>query len=100
MAQEVAIDKILTGRELLQRAFAALPPGGCVLIHEKLVDDDRDAPLANPLVHLDMLVWTKGQQYSFGELVDLLTHAGFDDFSAESTGGYWTLVQARKPESC
>ncbi len=87
-----------TGRELLRRAFDALTPGGSVLIHEKLVDDERDAPLANALVHLDMLVWTKGQQYRFGELRDLLVQVGFDDVSAESTGGYWTLVQARKPE--
>ena len=51
------------GADLLARAFEALPPGGQVLVHEKLVEDGADAPLANALVHLDMLVWTEGQQY-------------------------------------
>lgn len=86
-----------TGAELLARAFAALPPGGRVLIHEKLVDEDERGPLANALVHMDMLVWTKGQQYSRSELSELLTGAGFESVEALPTAGYWTLVHARKP---
>ncbi len=86
-----------TGRELLARAFAALPAGGRAWIHEKLVEDDEDAPLANALVHLDMLVWTRGQQYRFAELAALLDDAGFGDVRRRPTAGYWTLVEAVKP---
>ena len=50
------------GAQLLRKAHDALPPGGRILIHEKLVDDDGKGPLANALVNLDMLVWTEGQQ--------------------------------------
>jgi len=85
------------GRGLLARAFDCLPNGGRVFIHEKLVDDDQAAPLANVLVHLDMLVWTEGQQYSFGELSAALTVAGFTAVSRRPTAGYWSLVEAVKP---
>lgn len=85
------------GADLLARAHAALPPGGRVLVHEKLVEDDRDAPLANALVHLDMLVWTEGQQYTLRRLTEMLTAAGFVDVRRTRTAGYWSLVDARRP---
>jgi len=86
-----------TGRTLLERVFRALPAGGRVLVHEKLVDDDRDAPLANALVHLDMLVWTEGQQYRFRELREILHTAGFRGVERRDSAGYWSVVEARKP---
>lgn len=86
------------GRELLGKARASLPPGGLVLIHEKLVDDDGNGPLANALVHLDMLVWTEGQQYSERELRALLADAGFVGVSRQATAGAWSLVVGRVPE--
>jgi len=85
-----------TGRGLVERAYEALPPGGLLLVHEKLVDDDERGPLANALVHLDMLVWTEGQQYTFAELSLLLTKAGFEGVERRPTAGYWTLVSARR----
>lgn len=85
------------GADLLARAFEALPPGGQVLVHEKLVEDEADAPLANALVHLDMLVWTEGQQYRLRELTGMLTAAGFEDVERVRTAGYWSLVSARRP---
>ena len=85
------------GAALLASAFAALPSGGRVWIHEKLVDDDGRGPLANALVNLDMLVWTEGQQYSEAELRGLLAAAGFADVERRPTAGYWSLVSAVRP---
>jgi hypothetical protein len=85
------------GDELLRRAFAALPGGGRVMVHEKLVDDDGSGPLANALVHLDMLVWTEGQQYTEGELRRALAAAGFARVERRATAGYWSLVTGHKP---
>ena len=84
------------GRELLAKAHAALPRGGRVLIHEKLVDEDGGGPLANALVHLDMLVWTEGQQYGEGELRRMLADAGFVDVQRRPTAGYWSVVIGRR----
>lgn len=86
-----------TGAELLAKAYRCLDPGGQVLIHEKLVDDDGLGPRSNALVHLDMLVWTKGQQYRHGELREALEAAGFQDVRIEPTAGYWSLATGRKP---
>jgi acetylserotonin N-methyltransferase len=82
------------GALLLERARAALRPGGLVLVHEKLVDDDGLGPLANALVDLDMLVWTEGQQYSPSGLRALLEAAGFRGIRTDLTAGYWSLTRA------
>ena len=84
------------GLELLREAHAALPVGGRVLIHEKLVDDDGAGPLANALVNIDMLVWTEGQQYDEAMLRDLLSRAGFVGLERRRTQGYWSVVVGRK----
>ena len=86
-----------TGAALVAKAFAALPPGGRILIHEKLVEDDDSGPLANQLVHLDMLVWTEGQQYRVSELTELLDRSGFTSVERLRTAGYWSVVLGVKP---
>jgi len=83
-------------RELVAKAHAALPAGGRLLLHEKLVDDDGSGPLANALVNLDMLVWTEGQQLSEAELRGMLAAAGFGRVERASTAGYWSVVTAWK----
>lgn len=85
------------GRALLAKAFDALPPGGRVLVHEKLVDEADRTPLANVLVHLDMLVWTEGQQIRASELARTLTDLGFVEFEVRPSAGYWSVAFARKP---
>ena len=85
-----------TGRDLLTKAHRCLPSGGRILVHEKLVADDQGGPLANVLVHLDMLVWTEGQQYSFAELQSALEETGFRDITRRATAGYWSLVEGCK----
>ena len=82
---------------LLERGFAALPSGGRVWIHEKLVAEDGSGPLANHLVDLDMLVWTEGQQWTEPGLRELLAEAGFGAVECRPSAGYWSLVSARKP---
>jgi SAM-dependent methyltransferase len=83
------------GRVLLRKAKGALSTGGRVLIHEKLVDEDGRGPLANALVHLDMLVWTEGQQFTEQELREMLGEAGFGGIERKPTAGYWSIIEAR-----
>lgn len=82
---------------MLRKAHAALPPGGLILIHEKLVDDDGSGPLANALVNLDMALWTEGQQFTESQLREMLERAGFHAVERRATAGYWSVVTARKP---
>ena len=83
------------GEALLRQVRGLLRPGGRVLVHEKLVEDDGRGPLANALVDLDMLVWTEGQQYSPRSLARLLRRSGFEVVSRSRTTGYWSVVEAR-----
>lgn len=85
-----------TGRQLLAKARAALADGGSLLICEKLVGSDA-TPLANALVHLDMLLWTEGQQYRLEELEAMLTDAGFRSVTCVPTTGYWSVVRGETP---
>jgi SAM-dependent methyltransferase len=84
-------------RELVRKAHAALPPGGRLLLHEKLVDDDGTGPVANALVNLDMLVWTEGQQLTEAGLRTMLAAAGFGRIERSATAGYWSVVTGWKP---
>jgi hypothetical protein len=43
-----------------------------------------------------MLLGTHGRQYSFSELRQILTGAGFTDVNARPTYGYYSVVSGRK----
>jgi hypothetical protein len=86
-----------TARLLLAKACDALPAKGRVLIHEKLLDDDRDGPLATALVSLDMLFWTEGRQYTASELHMLLDEEGFVAPRTMATVDYWSVTWAQRP---
>lgn len=87
-----------TCRLLAAKSFAALAPGGRIMLHEVLMDDDGTGPLVAAAFSMLMLLGTRGKQYTFGELRGFLEAAGFVDVTAERTGGGWySLVTARKP---
>lgn len=82
---------------LLAKSFSALRPGGRIMIHEVLYDDDKSGPVAAALSSLAMLVWTEGKQRSGREYADMLEAAGFREVAIEGTFGFWSIVSARKP---
>jgi hypothetical protein len=84
--------------DLAQRAFAALPIGGKVFLHEMLPHDTADGPLPAALFSV-MMPGTRGKQFSLPELDELLTRAGFVETHATPSYGYYSLVSARKPDS-
>lgn len=62
---------------ILQRAVAALEPGGLLLVQEFILDDTMDGPLFPALFSLNMLLGTpQGRAYSQGQLVSMLNTAG------------------------
>jgi acetylserotonin N-methyltransferase len=86
-------DKI---RLLLRRIFEALPPGGALLIAEKLLYEDRSGPLNAHLQSLNMLVITEGKERSLSEYTALLRAAGFSTIEGKHTGTYLDAIFARK----
>ena len=84
-------------RFLSEKSFASLEPGGRIILHEMLYNDDKTGPFAAAGLSAVMLGWTTGTQYSGAELVEMLTDAGFRDIEQKPTFGYYSIVAARKP---
>lgn len=82
---------------LSKRAFEALPKGGRIFIHELLLSDTKDAPLAGITDSMVMMLFTAGKQRTLGEFESILAEAGFRDVALVPTYGYYSVVHARKP---
>lgn len=86
-----------TCRRLSAKAFAALAPGGKIVLHEQLMNDDGAGPATTASFSMLMLIATRGKQYSLAEFREILGSAGFVDVEARQNRGYYSLVTARKP---
>jgi acetylserotonin N-methyltransferase len=73
-------------RALLARIRAALPPGGGLLIAERLLHDDQLGPVSTHMQSLNMLVATEGRERSVQEYTALLREAGFENIESKFTG--------------
>jgi acetylserotonin N-methyltransferase len=86
-------DKI---HSLLSKIYQRLPPGGGLLLGEKLLHEDKAAPTSAHLQSLNMLVCTEGKERTLGEYRRLLENAGFRDVQGKFTGSPLDAVLARK----
>jgi hypothetical protein len=84
-------------RFLTRKSFESLDPGGMILIHEILYNDEKTGPLPAAAFSVNMLLVTTGRQYSGQELLEMLGSAGFTDLDIRPTFGYWSMVTGRKP---
>ncbi|MGH8071901.1 MAG: methyltransferase [Candidatus Entotheonellia bacterium] len=84
-------------RLLTRKSFESLQPGGQILIHEMLYNDEKTGPFPIAAFSMIMLGWTEGEQYSRKELSEMLREAGFTHIEVRPTFGYWSIVTALKP---
>jgi SAM-dependent methyltransferase len=87
--------------ELYRRAHRALVPGGIVLVHDFMVDDDRRGPPLTAIWALQHLTFTPGAvSLTTGFVTSRLEEAGFGGVSINGfVPGMTRLAQARKPTS-
>ncbi|HLW69299.1 MAG TPA: methyltransferase [Candidatus Binataceae bacterium] len=81
---------------LTEKSYASLPSGGRIVIHEMLFNDERTGPYAVAAFNITMLLWCTGQQYSGGQLIQMLSQAGFGKLEVIPTFGYWSIVTGVK----
>jgi ubiquinone/menaquinone biosynthesis C-methylase UbiE len=84
----------------LRRLFAALKPGGQLLVHEFVPDDARTAHQPALLFAVIMLATTaKGNAYTLAEYRRLLENAGYRDVSSSAlpVGGSTVIAARRAP---
>lgn len=88
-----------TCTDLAARSRAALVPGGRILLHEMLLDDQGTGPRTAAAFSMLMLAGTQGQQFTFGELRGILLGAGFGHISVQPSYGYYSLITGIKESS-
>ena len=86
-------------REFYRRAYRSLEPGGVVLVHDFMVDDDRRGPVLPALWALQHAAFTPGGVALTPSFVTgLLAGAGFEDLRVEPfIPGMTRLVRGRRP---
>jgi len=86
-----------TNHQLANSSFKALPSGGKIFLHEMILDDGNDGPVTTACFSMHMLLYTRGNQFTFVELETLLKESGFKDIQITKTYGYYSLVSGTKP---
>ena len=81
---------------LAERAYEALPRGGRIMLHEMLLDDDGAGPATTAAFSMLMLLATQGQQFTFGEIKELLEKAGFEEIRTQQTAAYYSITTGFK----
>jgi acetylserotonin N-methyltransferase len=71
--------------KLLTRIFDRLPPGGALLIAEKLIDEDRAGPKYAQMQNIAMLLYCEGKERTLTEYESLLHNIGFSEVRAAIT---------------
>jgi SAM-dependent methyltransferase len=85
-------------QELLSKAASCLNPGGRVLVHEFLLDDDLAGPPQAALFAVHMLVLTAGgRAYSGKEVGGWMAAAGLNEISVSQAGPDTRVVAGRLP---
>ncbi|WP_020415437.1 methyltransferase [Microbulbifer variabilis] len=83
-----------TSIELLSKAYAALPKGGSVLIHDMLFNITKLTPV---LFSFHLFMNHGAQLFSLEELFQLLNQAGFENPQCHKALGYFAVVSAIRP---
>lgn len=86
-------------KALLRRIYDYLPEGGRVLIHERLLNDERDGPRVTVQQNLFMLLWTEGRQYTQREIETMLSEAGFQSVTVLPTAAGFSVIEAIKTKT-
>lgn len=80
-------------RKLLAKAYAALPPGGALIVYEALIDDARRENAFGLLMSLNMLIETPGGfDYTGAGCVSWMHEAGFRETRVEHLLGPDSMV--------
>jgi hypothetical protein len=80
-------------RELLRKAYEALPDGGALIVYEALIDDERRENAFGLLMSLNMLIETPGGfDYTGADCQGWMKETGFRETSVEHLVGPDSMV--------
>ncbi len=80
-------------RQLIRKAFDALPAGGAFIVYETIIDDERRRNVFGLLMSLNMLIETQGGfDYTGADCIGWMKEAGFKDAYVEHLVGPDSMV--------
>jgi len=84
-------------KTLYSKIYRALEPGGRIVVRDHVMSPDRTRPLDGALFAVNMLVGTAGgTTYTFDEIADGLSSAGFAGIRQLQSQGMFSLVEGIK----
>ncbi len=84
-------------RWLLEKAHAALPKGGALIVHESIIDDERRQNAFGLLMSLNMLIETTGGfDFTGADCQAWMREAWFSQMRVEPLNGPDSMVVAIK----
>jgi hypothetical protein len=85
-----------TVKQLIEKSYTALPPGGIIVIHDSHINRQKTGPLAVANYSVFLVVSTNGKCYSLAEIEGLLGETGFQDATCRDTVFNHSIVTALK----
>jgi predicted O-methyltransferase YrrM len=82
--------------QLLAKSFAALPPGGLIVVHDAHINAAKTGPLPVAAYSALLMTITEGKCYSEQEMREYLAKAGFSDVKYFATAADRSVITARK----
>ena len=80
-------------RELIGKAYEALPNGGALIVYETIIDDERRQNAFGLLMSLNMLIETReGFDYTGSDCMGWIREAGFSSARVEPLAGAESMV--------
>jgi SAM-dependent methyltransferase len=86
-----------TVKLLLEKSFAALPPGGLVVIHDRHLNREKTGPLRIAAHSVFLMAGTEGRYYSIAEIEAFLGVVGFVAPDYREVILDYSVITARKP---
>lgn len=88
---------LATKLTLLQKAHAALPASGALIVYERLIDDERRASTAGLLSSLNMLIMTQGGfDFTAADCMGWMRDVGFCEMRTEPLADAHAMIVAVK----
>ena len=84
-------------RRLLEKSFAALPPGGLVVVHDAFLNAEKTGPLHVAEYSVLLMHASEGRCYSIGEMEEYLTESGFVECQYLNGAAARGIMTAQKP---
>jgi len=85
-------------RMLIEKAWRALNPGGQLMVHEFLLDEEKTSPMNAALFAVHMLVMTEGgRSYSGSEIAGWMAEQGFEGPHVIKVSEDTGVVVGRRP---